>query len=127
MDKMEHQESDGEEGHGAPGVPEGQMETRSSPEGYQEVQMEIEKVPGATRRSRWRQMEHQVHKVQQVPGPAEDAELQCEECIKYWLHYSTTMLSEVRTFVNVLAEFINSINFDFVNLQQQISIKDILQ
>ena len=46
------------------------------------------------------------------PGASKDPELQCEECIKYWLNTLTEQ--EVRNLVNDFAEFINSINFDFV-------------
>jgi hypothetical protein len=45
------------------------------------------------------------------PTPENDAGLQCEECIKYWSH--TLNQGQFRTFINDLAEYINSINFDF--------------
>ena len=45
------------------------------------------------------------------PTPEEDAELQCEECIKYWSHAFDG--GQFRNFINDLSEFINSINFNF--------------
>ena len=43
--------------------------------------------------------------------PEEDAELQCEECIKYWGH--TLEQGQFRQFINYFSEWINAINFDF--------------
>ena|SRR5918995_2311255 len=45
------------------------------------------------------------------PTPEEDAELQCEECIKYWGH--TLEQGQFRQFINSFSEWINAINFDF--------------
>lgn len=45
------------------------------------------------------------------PTPEEDAELQCEECIKYWGH--TLEQGQFRQFINYFSEWINAINFDF--------------
>jgi hypothetical protein len=45
------------------------------------------------------------------PTPGEDIGLQCEECINYWSH--TLNQGQFRDFINDLAEWINSINFDF--------------
>jgi hypothetical protein len=45
------------------------------------------------------------------PTPEEDAELQCEECIKYWSHAFDG--GQFRNFINNLSEMINSINFNF--------------
>jgi hypothetical protein len=42
---------------------------------------------------------------------AADAELQCEECIKYWSN--TLNQGQFRNFINVMSELINSINFNF--------------
>ena len=49
------------------------------------------------------------------PTPGEDVGLQCEECIKYWSH--TLNQGQFRDFINDLAEWINSINFDFAPLK----------
>ena len=52
-------------------------------------------------------------KIKPPPTPEGDAELQCEECIKYWLH---TLQGAGTGFINDLAYFINSINYNFPSL-----------
>jgi hypothetical protein len=46
---------------------------------------------------------------------AADAQLQCEECIKYWSHLLGSS-DQWRDFIKDLTEAINSINFDYVPL-----------
>ena len=45
-------------------------------------------------------------------NPADNAELQCEECIKYWSH-TLNAQGQFRIFINNIATYINSINFNF--------------
>ena len=42
-------------------------------------------------------------------GQEDNTDLQCEECLKYWL--DTLMNQEVKNFVNALAKYINHINW----------------
>jgi hypothetical protein len=46
------------------------------------------------------------------PSASQDAELQCEECIKYWSHLLGSS-DQFRDFTKDLTEAINSINFDY--------------
>jgi hypothetical protein len=49
------------------------------------------------------------------PTPEEDAGLQCEECFKYWMHFLNQQ--QASEFIDDVAEYINSINFDFTPSQ----------